>query len=156
MLFRSVGRQPPLVLVDSRLQTPPEAALFGVSGRPVWVYAAEDHPQARAALEARGAHVTQLGGAGGKVDLAALLKDLAGRGVNELHVEAGFKLNGSLLREGCVDEVLLYLNPSVLGDTAQGLFDVPAPVGLDQRRRLRIVSLDRLGEDLRIVARPAA
>ena len=54
-----------------------------------------------------------------------MLEELARRGVNELHVEAGFRLNGSLVREGCVDEFLIYLNPSLLGDEAQGMVDLP-------------------------------
>jgi diaminohydroxyphosphoribosylaminopyrimidine deaminase/5-amino-6-(5-phosphoribosylamino)uracil reductase len=82
-----------------------------------------------------------------------MLEELARRGVNELHVEAGFKLNGSLVREGCVDEVLLYLNPSFLGDSAQGIVDLPAPDSLAGRTSLRIKSLERVGEDLRILAR---
>jgi diaminohydroxyphosphoribosylaminopyrimidine deaminase / 5-amino-6-(5-phosphoribosylamino)uracil reductase len=70
-------------------------------------------------------------------------------------VEAGFRLNGSLVREGCVDEFLVYLNPSLLGDGAQGMVDLPAPASLDARLRLRTVSVERLGEDLRLLARPA-
>jgi diaminohydroxyphosphoribosylaminopyrimidine deaminase/5-amino-6-(5-phosphoribosylamino)uracil reductase len=84
-----------------------------------------------------------------------MLEELARRGVNELHVEAGFRLNGSLVREGCVDEFLVYLNPSLLGDSAQGMVDLPAVAALRDRRSLKILSVDRLGEDLRILARPA-
>ena len=84
-----------------------------------------------------------------------MLEELARRGVNELHVEAGFRLNGSLVREGCVDEFLLYINPSLLGDSAQGMVDLAAVGALDQRRRMKVLSVDRVGEDLRIVARPA-
>jgi diaminohydroxyphosphoribosylaminopyrimidine deaminase/5-amino-6-(5-phosphoribosylamino)uracil reductase len=84
-----------------------------------------------------------------------MLEELARRGINELHVEAGFRLNGSLVREGCVDELLLYLNPSLLGDGAQGMFDLPSLSSLRERISLRIVSLDRVGEDLRLIARPA-
>jgi diaminohydroxyphosphoribosylaminopyrimidine deaminase/5-amino-6-(5-phosphoribosylamino)uracil reductase len=84
-----------------------------------------------------------------------MLEELGRRGINELHVEAGFRLNGSLVREGCVDEFLLYLNPSFLGDAAQGMLDLPPLRALGDRRRLKLVSVDRLGEDLRIVARPA-
>jgi diaminohydroxyphosphoribosylaminopyrimidine deaminase / 5-amino-6-(5-phosphoribosylamino)uracil reductase len=91
----------------------------------------------------------------GKVDLPRMLEELARRGVNELHVEAGFRLNGSLVREGCVDEFLVYLNPSFLGDGAQGMLDLPAVGALEERLKLELVSLDRLGEDLRILARPA-
>ena len=141
------------MVVDSRLQTPPEAALFRVPERPVWLYAAESHPEAQARLEALGAHVTHLPGPGQKVDLAALLKDLAGRGVNELHVEAGFKLNGSLLREGLVDELLIYLAPSILGDAARGMFHLPEATTLAERHELEIRSQAPIGPDLRIVAR---
>jgi diaminohydroxyphosphoribosylaminopyrimidine deaminase / 5-amino-6-(5-phosphoribosylamino)uracil reductase len=83
------------------------------------------------------------------------MQALARRGVNELHVEAGFRLNGSLVREGCVDEFLVYLNPSFLGDTAQGMLDLAQVATLAERPRLRLVSLERLGEDVRLVARTA-
>jgi len=99
--------------------------------------------------------VVPLPNADGKVDLPKMLEDLARRGVNELHVEAGARLNASLTREGCVDEFLLYLNPSFLGDAAQGILDLPAASSLEERLKLHIVSLERVGEDLRILARPA-
>jgi diaminohydroxyphosphoribosylaminopyrimidine deaminase/5-amino-6-(5-phosphoribosylamino)uracil reductase len=70
-------------------------------------------------------------------------------------VEGGFKLNGSLVREGCVDEFLIYLNPSFLGDSAQGMVNLAEMVSLDQRVKLAIRSVDRIGDDLRILARPA-
>jgi diaminohydroxyphosphoribosylaminopyrimidine deaminase/5-amino-6-(5-phosphoribosylamino)uracil reductase len=91
----------------------------------------------------------------GKVELPRMLEELARRGVNELHVEAGFRLNGSLVREGCVDEFLVYLNASFLGDSAQGMVDLPTVGALEERVRLRLVSVERLGDDLRILARPA-
>jgi diaminohydroxyphosphoribosylaminopyrimidine deaminase / 5-amino-6-(5-phosphoribosylamino)uracil reductase len=148
-----VGQQPPLVIVDSRLQTPATAALFDVPDRAIWVYAAESHLQAQAALETRGAKVTHLPGAGQKVDLAALLKDLAGRGVNELHVEAGFKLNGSMLREGLVDELVVYLAPTLLGP-GQGMANIGPLAGLAEAMPLEFTSVERVGSDLRVVARP--
>jgi diaminohydroxyphosphoribosylaminopyrimidine deaminase / 5-amino-6-(5-phosphoribosylamino)uracil reductase len=148
-----VGQQPPLVVVDSRLQTPATAALFGVPDRAVWVYAAESHPEARAVLEARGATVTHLPGPGQKVDLGALLKDLAGRGVNELHVEAGFKLNGSLLREDLVDELLVYLAPTLLGP-GQGMANIGPLDRLTDAMPLEFTSIERVGPDVRLVARP--
>ena len=78
--------------------------------------------------------------------------ELGNRQINELHVEAGFKLNGSLVREQCVDELLLYLAPSLLGD-AQGLFDLPALSSLDQRQTLFFHEIKQVGPDLRILAR---
>jgi diaminohydroxyphosphoribosylaminopyrimidine deaminase/5-amino-6-(5-phosphoribosylamino)uracil reductase len=148
----TVTKQPPLVVVDSRLQTLPNAALFDVKDRAVWVYAAEPHPDAQAAIEARGATVTHLPGADQKVDLAALLKDLAGRGVNELHVEAGFKLNGSLLREGLVDEFLVYLAPRLLG-SGQGMVNIAPLASLGEATALEFTNVQPVGSDLRIVAR---
>jgi diaminohydroxyphosphoribosylaminopyrimidine deaminase/5-amino-6-(5-phosphoribosylamino)uracil reductase len=147
-----VGRQPPLVIVDSRLQTPADAALFGVADRPVWIYAAQAHPAAEAQLQARGAVVIHLPGTGGKVDLAAMLKDLAGRGVNELHVEAGFKLNGSLLREALVDEFLVYLAPKLLGP-GQGMANLGPLQELAEAIALEYGSIERVGPDLRVLAR---
>jgi diaminohydroxyphosphoribosylaminopyrimidine deaminase/5-amino-6-(5-phosphoribosylamino)uracil reductase len=147
-----VNRQPPLVVIDSRLQTPPQAALFSIAGRAVWIYAAEPQPQAQAALEGRGATVVQVPGPGGKVDLAAMLKDLAGRGVNELHVEAGYKLNGSLVREGLVDEFLVYLAPRLLG-AGQGMANIGPLQDLADGVALEFAAVDRVGADLRVLAR---
>ena len=75
------------------------------------------------------------------------------RGINEVHAEAGFKLNGSLLREGLVDELLLYLAPCLVGDAARGMFDLPPLGSLAGRRQLSIRDLRLLGPDLRLLAR---
>jgi diaminohydroxyphosphoribosylaminopyrimidine deaminase/5-amino-6-(5-phosphoribosylamino)uracil reductase len=143
-------RQPALVVVDSRLQTPPDAALFQ-PGRPVLIYGAEEKPEAIAALRARGAEVVLLPGPGGKVDLAALLADLGQREVNELHVEAGYKLNGSLVREGLVDEFLVYLAPKMLGQ-GQGIASFGPLAALGEAVELEFSSVERVGPDLRVLA----
>ena len=139
-------RQPLRVIIDSRLETPRDARIL--RGERVLVFAGREGTLPNA-------EVIALPNAQGKVDLPRMLEVLAQRGVNELHVEAGFRLNGSLVREGCVDEFLLYLNPSFLGDGAQGMLDLPALASLDARLRLRLLSLERLGGDLRLLARPA-
>jgi diaminohydroxyphosphoribosylaminopyrimidine deaminase/5-amino-6-(5-phosphoribosylamino)uracil reductase len=87
------------------------------------------------------------------VELPALLLELGRRGINELHVEAGFKLNGSLLREGCVDELLIYQAPLLLGDKAQGMFDLAELTDLTGKRELKIVDRRQLGPDTRLIAR---
>ena len=73
--------------------------------------------------------------------------------MNELHVEAGYKLNGSLLREGCVDELLVYLAPSLLGMDSMSMFNLSAPETLEGRVKLNFHAVDRIGDDLRILAR---
>ncbi|HSA90175.1 MAG TPA: bifunctional diaminohydroxyphosphoribosylaminopyrimidine deaminase/5-amino-6-(5-phosphoribosylamino)uracil reductase RibD [Burkholderiales bacterium] len=140
------ARQPLRVIVDSRLETPPTARIL--QGEKALVFAGT-----RGTLP--NAEVVSLPNQDRKVDLPRMLEELARRGVNELHVEAGFRLNGSLVREGCVDEFLVYLNPSFLGDGAQGMLDLPSFKSLGERLRLRVLSVERLGEDLRILARPA-
>lgn len=150
-------RQPHLVVVDSRLQTPPDAHIF-IAGRPVWIYAAVRDEAKAAALEVRGATVTCLANADGKVDLGAMLKDLAARGVNELHVESGHKLNGSMLREGCVDELLMYVAPKLIGtglDIASHLHADGPLTSLAGVLPLEFKSVDMLGPDLRVLARVA-
>jgi diaminohydroxyphosphoribosylaminopyrimidine deaminase/5-amino-6-(5-phosphoribosylamino)uracil reductase len=144
-------RQPPLVVVDSRLQLPPAADLF-LPGREVLVYAAQPDAAREAALRERGATVVHLPGPGGKVDLAAMLRDLATREVNELHVEAGHKLNGSLLREGLVDELLLYLAPSLLG-AGRAIAEFGPLQDLADRIVLDFHSTAPIGPDLRLLAR---
>jgi len=145
-----VERQPLRVIVDSRLETPLTARIL--QGGNVLVFCAVDDAAAKAALEGRGAEVVNIANSNGKVDLPGMLAELGRRGINELHVEAGVKLNGSLVREGCVDELLVYLAPSLLGDAAQGMASL-AMSSLDERVSLAFRSVDRIGEDLRILAR---
>ena len=139
-------RQPLRVVVDSRLETPENAKVLEGPGALVFC-----GTEKKRSLNAE---VIVLPNAQGKVDLPRMLEELARRGVNELHVEAGFRLNGSLLREGCVDEFLVYLNPSFLGDGAQGMLDLPALDALERRPALALRSLERVGDDLRLLCRP--
>jgi diaminohydroxyphosphoribosylaminopyrimidine deaminase/5-amino-6-(5-phosphoribosylamino)uracil reductase len=148
-------RQPHLVVVDSRLETPLDAHLF-MDGRKLFIYAAVRNEGRKAALEALGATVTYLPGTTlgteNKVDLAAMLRDLAVREINEVHVEAGHKLNGSLIREALVDELVVYLAPKLIGQgcdmTSFGpLTELSAAIPLEFK------STEMLGPDLRIVAR---
>lgn len=153
-------RQPHLVVVDSRLETPLDARLFrppahGLS-RQVLIYTASQDMDRTAALQARGATIVHLPGqtpgTEAKVDLAAMLRDLGRREVNELHVEAGHKLNGSFIREGLVDECLLYLAPKLLGQ-GSGVAQFGPLERLSQGLALGFHAVDRVGDDLRIVAR---
>jgi diaminohydroxyphosphoribosylaminopyrimidine deaminase/5-amino-6-(5-phosphoribosylamino)uracil reductase len=153
-------RQPHLVVVDSRLDMPLNAKLLDTQGtgdqdRQIWIYTATtEHSDKRAALTARGVTVIDCPGPGGKVDLAAMQRDLARREINELHVEAGHKLNGSFIREGLVDEFLVYLAPQLLGP-GQGLANLPALTELRGAVQLAFYAVDRIGPDLRLLLRRA-
>jgi diaminohydroxyphosphoribosylaminopyrimidine deaminase / 5-amino-6-(5-phosphoribosylamino)uracil reductase len=144
-------RQPLRVIVDSRLETPADARIL--QGGPVLIAGAVDDGEKAELLRSTGAEVQIFPNAAGKVDLKALLEYLAQRGINEVHAEAGFKLNGSLLREGLVDELLLYLAPCLIGHAASGLFNLPELATLEDKRLLRIRDLRLIGEDIRLIAR---
>lgn len=145
-------RQPLRIVVDSRLQIYPTANVLR-GGNALVVGAIED-PSRIAALRDVGADVLIIPNEQGKVELHGMLRALAERGINEIHGEAGFKLNGSLLREGCVDEFLIYQAPMLVGDSAQGMFNLQELTELSQATRLKIVERTIIGDDMRILARP--
>lgn len=147
------SRQPSRVIVDSLLQTPADARIFDADSA-VWIYTAIEDAARTSSLRARGATVTCLPDPNGKVDLGAMMKDLARREVNELHIEAGSKLNGSLIRAQLVDEFLIYLAPTLLG-TGAGMAAWGPLQTLTEGLALEFRSTEPVGQDLRILARVA-
>jgi diaminohydroxyphosphoribosylaminopyrimidine deaminase / 5-amino-6-(5-phosphoribosylamino)uracil reductase len=147
------AHQPLRVIVDSRLDTPHDARILDAPGS-VLIYAAQPDERRRAPLLARGAQIVLMPGPSGKVDLAAMLSDLGQRGINELHVEAGHKLNGSFVREGLVDEFLIYIAPKLVG-SGRELAAFGPLTRLEDGLALRFVSVTLVGTDLRLIARPA-
>lgn len=145
----AVTRQPRRVVVDSRLVTPPSAAVL-----PALIACARPDPSRRVALEAAGAEILELPDATGRVDLVALMAALAERQVNTLLVEAGARLAGGLLAAGLVDEWIAYLAPMAVGDAARGLFALPGLATLDAAHRFGLHEVRQVGGDLRLTLRP--
>jgi diaminohydroxyphosphoribosylaminopyrimidine deaminase/5-amino-6-(5-phosphoribosylamino)uracil reductase len=145
------SRQPLRVVIDSRLETPPNAAILAGGG--TLIACAMDAPERRAALEAAGADILVLPNAHGKVDLAALLQELGRRGINDVMAEAGTRLNGSLLREACVDELLIYQAPLLLGDAARGMFGLAELTELSGAKHLNVLERRLVGADFFLRAR---
>ena len=148
--FGAALRQPRRVIVDSRLEIDPGARIL--QGESCWIVAALRDPAREAVLRAAGHEIILLPNPNGKVDLAALMRELGRREINEVHVEAGSKLNASLVREGCVDELLVYLAPSLVG-AGQGMFALPPLARLADKIPLRFHAVTQVGNDLRILAR---
>ena len=144
-------RQPLRVVIDSRLETPLDAAVL--EGGKVLIAAARDDAARSAALRARGAEIVILPNAQGKVELGDLMQELGRRGINEVLAEAGSRLNGSLLEAGCVDELLIYQAPILIGDTARGMFGMTELADLAGAKRLRIIERRVVGADFLIRAR---
>jgi diaminohydroxyphosphoribosylaminopyrimidine deaminase / 5-amino-6-(5-phosphoribosylamino)uracil reductase len=174
-------RQPHVVVVDSQLEIPLSAKLLtehiphfpddanhsianndhmALTLRKIFIYCTKNDPAKQAALEKLGATVIHMPETlphgekqvNGKVDLAAMLRDLAAREINELHVEAGQKLNGSLIRAGLVDEFLVYQAPTLLG-AGLGMANLGPFETLVEGLALRYYDVQRVGDDLRLVLR---
>ena len=161
-------RQPHVVVVDSQLQISPHAKLFNLQittnliapqaintpARGIFIYTNAQNPAKQADLEAKGAVVVVLPDSDrtGKVDLAAMLRDLAAREINELHVEAGPTLNGALIKAGLVDEFLVYLAPKMLGQ-GRAMADFGPLNDLTSALTLNFTSIDKIGPDVRLLAR---
>jgi len=143
-------RQPRRIVIDSKLEISPSARILEGGG--TLIVAAAHDAEKEAALRDKGAEIIVLPNAHGKVELPELMRELGRRQINELHVEAGTKLNGSLIREVCVDELLVYLAPMLIGD-AQGMFSLAALEDLSGARRLKFHEVKQIGDDLRILAR---
>jgi diaminohydroxyphosphoribosylaminopyrimidine deaminase/5-amino-6-(5-phosphoribosylamino)uracil reductase len=148
------SRQPRRILIDSRLDISPQAKIL--KGEAPIIFTVSPDPDKRRILEDAGAEVVAApldAAKPGKTDLVAIARELGRRGFNEVMVETGAKLNGSLLAAGIVDEIVLYLAPKFLGDTAQGLFALPELTSLDQALQPKIIDVRSVGPDLRITAR---
>ena len=138
-------RQPLRVILDSGLRTPPAARLFEDTGAEgVWIFTTSTDPERIAALAARGARIEQATG------LSQVLEKLGKAGINEVLVEAGATLAGALIQQQCVDELLLYVAPVVLGDRARGLLHLPEPQSLQQARRFAMIESVAIGADQRL------
>jgi diaminohydroxyphosphoribosylaminopyrimidine deaminase / 5-amino-6-(5-phosphoribosylamino)uracil reductase len=164
-------RQPHVVIVDSELRTPVSAQLFTINNiaiqaintpaRGIFIYTKSNDRVKRQILENLGATVivqpnSDSFDASGKVDLAAMMHDLAKREVNELHIEAGARLNGALISAGLVDEFLIYLAPKLLGGkdaNGRGMADFAPLADLTHSLPLDFVSVAKVGPDVRLLAR---
>jgi len=146
-------RQPLRIVLDPELEIPPSARIL--QSAPVLIVTAEVHDSERAArLAAAGHRILALPAVNGRIALNALMLELAKLELNEVHVEAGNTLNGALFAAGLVDELLLYLAPLIVGNAGRGIFDLPALTSLAGAARLAIRECVRVGDDLRVLARP--
>jgi diaminohydroxyphosphoribosylaminopyrimidine deaminase/5-amino-6-(5-phosphoribosylamino)uracil reductase len=145
-------RQPLRVVVDSALRIQPAARLLKAPGQ-VYVATLEANPQQHQSLTAAGARIWVVPAADGRVDLAALMQILTQQECNEVLVEAGPALNGGLLQAGLIDELIVYLAPHLLGDTARGMFSIPAISGMQARQELKLTDLRQVGGNIRMILR---
>jgi diaminohydroxyphosphoribosylaminopyrimidine deaminase/5-amino-6-(5-phosphoribosylamino)uracil reductase len=144
-------RQPLRVVLDSRLRTPPDARLLEQPGETL-ILTGEAGVRIRERFAQPRVTVVSLPLVAGRMDLDAVMRYLAGREINEVHLEAGATLCGALLQAGLVDELIVYMAPHLLGDAARGLFSLPGLVQMNERIALSIQDIRAVGRDWKITA----
>jgi diaminohydroxyphosphoribosylaminopyrimidine deaminase / 5-amino-6-(5-phosphoribosylamino)uracil reductase len=146
-------RQPVRVVLDTNLELPADARTLAPPGD-VLVFTAAMGAAPRAVLEKRGARIESVERSANGLDLRAVMQRLAALEVNELWVESGARLAGALVEARLVNELMLYVAPHLLGTDARGMFELPPRLTLADRNAWQFTDVRRVGEDLRIVARP--
>ncbi len=147
------ARQPLRVILDTELRTPPAAKLLRLPGA-VLIFTAMADPAAQAPLQAAGAEIIVIPRCEWELNLQRVMRELARRECNEVHVECGPTLAGALLQAGLVDELVIYMAPILLGDRARSLFALPELTEMQERRELEILDLRAVGKDWRITLKP--
>lgn len=140
-------RQPLRVIVGDQTKLTDDAQLFNGAGSLLFV--SSEHREADPRFK-----TLSLPDAKGRVDLTETLSTLAKQGINEIMVEAGSVLNGALLEAGLIDEVIVYMAPKIMGDSAKGLFHLPELQTMAQNIELTITDIRSVGKDWRITAIP--
>lgn len=142
-------RQPKRIVLDSQFKMPADAKIATLAGEcmvytTVNVDNSASFPFTIETCEEKN----------GRIDLHALLRDLASKEINLLHVEAGSVLCGALLKNDLVDEIIIYMAPHIMGDSAKGLFHLPELAEMKDRISLEIKDVRSIGNDIRITALP--
>ena len=150
--LKTGGRQPLRVIIDSHLRTPASSRFLQLDGRRV-IYCIDD--SGKQVLESAGAEVAVVAAEGARVSLPAVVEALAALEINEVLVEAGQILAGAFLQAGLVDELVIYQAPHIMGSETRGMFKTSGWTALADRQPLDIIDVRRVGEDTRIIARPA-
>jgi diaminohydroxyphosphoribosylaminopyrimidine deaminase/5-amino-6-(5-phosphoribosylamino)uracil reductase len=149
------GRQPLRVVLDSQLRMPAQARMLAEPGT-THVFGSSVDEGRVSALRLRGATVHEVPAGAGGVDLQAVLRELAQQGCNDVLIEAGPSLAGQFFQQGCVDEMILYVAPLLLGPQARPMLQLPLLQQLDAAPRLQLRASEQIGQDLKLVYEPHA
>ncbi len=151
--LEGLSRESTVIVMDSQWRMPPTARLMKANSRIIWV-GCESSPRPFWADDVHGLEVLEVPSVAGHIDLAITLQRLAQMEINELHVECGSVLSGALLDAGLVDELLLYLAPTVMGRASKGLFQLPGLESMADRVALSFEQVRQIGSDLRLILKP--
>jgi diaminohydroxyphosphoribosylaminopyrimidine deaminase/5-amino-6-(5-phosphoribosylamino)uracil reductase len=148
-------RQPLRVILDPELMTPPAARIFAETGQ-VLIFTAVTDESCYLPLCSVGAKIQAVARHGEGLNLLTVMTELAHREVNEVHLECGATLAGAMLQAGLMDEMVIYLAPRLMGDSARGLFHLPGLTQMSESIALHIEDIRAVGVDWRITIQPAS
>jgi diaminohydroxyphosphoribosylaminopyrimidine deaminase/5-amino-6-(5-phosphoribosylamino)uracil reductase len=149
-LDESQVSQPRIIVVDSKLQTPLDAAILSGEVNTTILTCSTDSNRAKA-LRKAGCRVDVLpADKKGHVDLREVQKWLSAQAINSVLIEAGAVLNGACINTGMIDELIVYIAPSVLGSGARAAFAMPDLTHLADRIQLNLMSMDTIGGDIKL------
>jgi len=147
-------RQPDRIILDTHLRSPLDSKVWAPGARRI-LLAVRPRSDQMEDLKRRGVEVQLVGvSGGGHVDLASAMASLGRMEINEVFAECGPRLAGALLQAGVVDELIVYVAPSLLGHDGRPLAELPGLRALHQRIALAFTDVKRIGPDVRITARP--
>ncbi len=145
-------RQPLRVILDSELRCPGDARMLSLEGQVLIMTAADKTDKNWPLLVKAGVELVKVESDNGGLNLQSVLKKLADRQVNEVMLETGMTLAGAMLQSGLVDELIIYMAPHLMGDSARGLFHMPGLDAMQDRVSLQITDMRAIGCDIRITA----
>ena len=151
--LEGVERQPLRVILDSNLKTPQQAKLFDKGGEVLILTCMDAEHERATGLRNKGANVVQIESDNDRLNLHKVMETLAVMAINEVHVEAGRTLTGQLISKNIADELVIYLAPTLLGDQARGMFDIPELIELGQQKKMQWLDRRMIGDDLRLTMR---
>ncbi len=149
--------QPARVVLDSQLRMPVDARMLSLPGRTIVCTTAEavqKNEEKIENLKAAGAELVQLHKENNKISLPALLMFLSAENFNEVLLETGATLSGAFMQAGLVDELVIYMAPLLMGDSARGLFSLPNISQMSEVGNLEITDVRSIGKDWRIISKP--
>lgn len=144
-------RQPLLAVVDSSLRTPIDARIFDRDGKVVIYTNTNKSMHEKCEVNY---HLSST--VSGNISLSGVLRDLAQREINEVHVEGGANVSASLLSENLIDELIVYIAPNLLGSDARALFEFSGLTDMAARPEFEISDVARIGPDVRLSLKPRA
>jgi len=146
-------KQPMRVVLDSQLKTPVTAKMATLAGRSIILTCSTDTDKQQR-LQQAGFEVYVLPNSQTQLDLSAVMTFLASLHINEVLVEAGAILNGTLLEHGLIDETIIYMASCILGNQGRGLFYLPSLHNMADKKTLKLRDVRHIGADLKLTLTP--